>query len=833
MYAMQQHEKREFRLYTWPYRIASLALALLLLPAAAAELAISGRVVDENNTPVAGVRVSLRPTEPTGAAAQIAATSDNAGAFVMQIQPGSYLLTAEREGFFAVRERRVQITSAAETVEIVVHQLEQTSESINVSGTVPAVDSQDTTSERRLTGRQIIDVPYPATRDFRNALHIMPGVLRQPNGRLSFDGGMDDQVFYSLNGFNISDPITARFTTRLPVEAVRSVSYASGRYSPEFGKGSAGALAIQTTNGDDQLRYSATNFIPGIETDKGLHIGTWSPRFNLSGPIRRGRAWFSESVDTEYSVAVVPDLPAGQDRTTRWRGASVLHGQVNITPAQIVSFDLLGSYENAPRSGLSALDPISTSVDRGGRQYFASVKDQMYFPLGMVLEAGYAHSDTRAHERPQGSAFYVITPDGRDGNYFVRTTQKSRRDQFLVNLFTPMFHAAGTHQVKTGIDVDVVHFTQDAARTGFENYDRSGRLLSRTTFAGPGFLAIRNAQASSYVVDVWRVRSGVTVEYGVRQDWDELVRRFVVSPRLAIAYAPFGGTDTTIAAGYAVVHDASSLSIFARPLDQYSLMTIFGADGDPVSAPTTTVFRTGDHYRSPRYRNLSLGLEHRLLSKLRFSASLLRRRGVDGFTYASAARGPIDNATGSANVFELTNLRRDIYDSASFTIHHTVGREYVWMVNYMRSRARSNAVIDISIDQPLRVMNNLGRPSWDVPHRLLSWGYLPGWSENWAVAYLLDLRTGYPYSVVRDTGEVIGTVNERRLPMNFDLNVHLERKFRLGRHRFAIRAGLNNLTNSINAVGVNNVIDSPNFLHYYGREGRHGVFRLRWLKQGE
>ena len=80
----------------------------------------------------------------------------------------------------------------------------------------------------------------------------------------------------------------------------------------------------------------------------------------------------------------------------------------------------------------------------------------MYFALGMVLEAGYAHTDTRAHERPQGSSFYVITPDGRDGNYFVRTTQKARRDQFLVNLFTPVFHAAGTHQVKTGVDVDVV-----------------------------------------------------------------------------------------------------------------------------------------------------------------------------------------------------------------------------------------------------------------------------------------------------------------------------------------------------------------------------------------
>jgi hypothetical protein len=123
--------------------------------------------------------------------------------------------------------------------------------------------------------------------------------------------------------------------------------------------------------------------------------------------------------------------------------------------------------------------------------------------------------------------------------------------------------------------------------------------------------------------------------------------------------------------------------------------------------------------------------------------------------------------------------------------------------------------------------------SWDAPHRLLSWGYLPAWNRNWAIAYLLDVRTGFPFSIVKDTGEIVGSVNSRRFPINLGLNVHLERKFRLGRYRFALRAGLNNVTNSMNATGVNNVIDSPNFLRYYGKEGRHGVFRLRWLKPGD
>src|SRR5262249_19154714 len=154
-------------------------------------------------------------------------------------------------------------------------------------------------------------------------------------------------------------------------------------------------------------------------------------------------------------------------------GSSVFHGQVNLTPSQILSFDLLGSYENAPRNGISVLDPVSTSIDYGVHQYFASVKDQMYLARGMIIDVGYAYTTSRRYERPQGSVFYIITPNGRDGIYFVRVEQKSRRDQSLINVFLPSFQAAGTHQLKTGIDLDIVRFGQNSIRTGFENYDRN------------------------------------------------------------------------------------------------------------------------------------------------------------------------------------------------------------------------------------------------------------------------------------------------------------------------------------------------------------------------
>jgi hypothetical protein len=708
-----------------------------------------------------------------------------------------------------------------------------------VAANISPVDLESTSSERLITGRQILDIPYPATRSLKNALRIMPGVLQDRTGTLHFDGGLENQVFYSLNGFNIGDPVTGRFNTRLSVEAVRSLQYSTGRYSPEFGKGSAGALAIETVTGDDKLRYSITNFVPGIDMRKDLHIGTWAPRFGLSGPIRKGRAWFSDNVDLEYNQSVISDLPSGQDRNRTVRGSNLLHGQVNLTPANLLSVDFLGSLESAPRSGLGPLDPVSTTLDRRGRQLFLGFKDQIYFGRGALLELGYARTSTHLLQQPQGSDVYVMTPVGRSGNYFLNATQDSSRHQLLANLFLPAFSFAGHHQLKVGIDLDRLYYAQQGQRTGYENRDLSGRLLTRTVFGGNGTLHLSNTEASWYIVDAWRARSNMMIEYGLRQDWDALVRRPLLSPRLAVSYAPFGWKHTKLAGGYAVVYDASNLALFARPLDQYSLTTFYDAQGLPTRGPGITLFRADRHgLTAPRYHNWSFGVEQELPARFRLGVSLLRRRGEKGFTFLNWSHAsdvlPLDTArlyggTVFDAVYTLQNERRDVYDAAAITLNHSFGREYSWMVNYTRSRALSTAVLDISVDQPLRVIDNFGRLSWDAPNRLLSWGYLPGWGPNWAVSYLLDWRTGFPYSVQHESGEIIGTVNSFRFPVNFDLNLHLERKLRWRHYRFAVRAGFNNVTNHQNPTTVNNVIDSPHYLTYYGSEGRHLVFRLRWL----
>jgi hypothetical protein len=211
----------------------------------------------------------------------------------------------------------------------------------------------------------------------------------------------------------------------------------------------------------------------------------------------------------------------------------------------------------------------------------------------------------------------------------------------------------------------------------------------------------------------------------------------------------------------------------------------------------------------------------------------MRKRGRDGLVYKALNAAPpiveqqIFPGAENGGVNILTNLREDRYDEYAVTIRQSLPNQYTWLLSYIHSKAVSNAVLDVSIDQTLQVSDNFGPVPWDVPNRILSEGYLPLPLKNWAVAYLFDWRTGFPFSIVTQDNQVVGPVNSQRFGANFDLNLHLERRFQLFRYRFAIRVGANNLTDQRNATAVNNVQGSPSFMRFFGTEGRHFVVRIR------
>lgn len=810
-------------------------IALLTAGTLYAQAVLGGKVVDENGAPLAHARISA---QKNGGPAQTAETGPT-GTFQLDLPTmGRYLVTVQRTGYFQLSDRPVDVSQVAQEVTLVLNVNREVFQSVDVGESSSPVDPAETNREQRLSGTEVNDIPYPATQSFKNSLKLIPGVIEDPSAGVHFHGGAEYQTQYTLDGFDITDPITGRFNTTLAVEGIRSVDVVSSRETAQYGRGSAGTMAVRIDNGTDEYHFTATNFIPGIDTRNGFSLGAWSPRAGFSGPLKKGRAWFSDSITGGYSNGFVSGLPKGQNTNSGWSAGNLFHTQVNLTDSNILFGDILTNFTSQAHSGLGPLDPIATTSSRHSNELLGAVKDSQAWRSGAYVEFGVAFDRVFHQSTPQGSEPYIISPEGRSGNYFEYSHEHGDRKQLFLNFFPPVIHWAGRHQLQAGTDFQRLDYSADFRRTSFEVLGLNGLPEFVTDFAGPGSLHLPNSAEATYLNDHWTILKPLTADIGVRQDFDQLTHRSVAAPRLAMAWSPLKNAQTKLVAGYSVIYDAANLSIFAQPLDQQAVTTPYSPAGTP-GTPFSTVFLPGHDLHLPRYGQVSAGVEHDFGHGLYSTFDWLRKRGRDGFVYAPEGSTmpivvqPIYPGAESGGTYVLSNLRRDRYDEYALTIRQSLPEQYEWLVSYVRSHAVSNAVLDINVDQTLQISNNFGPVPWDAPNRFLSEGYLPArlpfhvTFKNWAIAYLFDWRTGFPFSVVNPANQVVGPVDGLRFGSTLDLNLHVERRFELFRYRWAIRVGANNLTDHRNATAVNNVLGSPNYLTYYGTEGRHFVVRIR------
>jgi len=310
------------------HRIAVLLLAgLALRGQAPGQVAWNGRVVDQNDAPVAGARVRI---QQEGRPALEAASSPT-GSFVLSVPAaGRYLVTVDRAGYFQLRDQPVEIAAGGSETTLVLNVQEEVFQSIHVGALPSPVDPAVAADEQHLSGTEINDIPYPATESLRNGMRLLPGTVQDPSGGLHFHGGAEYQTQYTLNGVDITDPIGGRFGTLLAVDGVQSVDLESARAPAPYGPGSGGTLAIHSENGTDQFRYTVTNFVPGIDQRGGTRIGDWTPRAVFSGPIFKGKAWFADSLYGSYNSGYVAGLPPGADTNAAWSMGNLAHAQLNL-----------------------------------------------------------------------------------------------------------------------------------------------------------------------------------------------------------------------------------------------------------------------------------------------------------------------------------------------------------------------------------------------------------------------------------------------------------------------------------------------------------------------
>jgi outer membrane receptor protein involved in Fe transport len=802
---------------------AALLLALLFTAAASAQQSherfrLSVVVTDENGVAVSSARLTLTPVETKTV---FKGDTDYAGRHEFaDLQPGPYQLQVEKEGFYAAVVKDVQLKQATR-LEVTLHHQQEFAEVVDVIYSPPAIDLSRIESSQHLSNQQIINLPYPTTRDIRNALPLIAGILQDATGQIHLNGSASRQIFAQLDGFNVSDPVNGLLTLRVSTDAIRSIEAEGSRYSAEYGKGSGGVLSLTTGMGDDHYRFSATDFIPSFQSRRGLSINNWTPRATLSGPLSKKRAWFFEAADGEYGLKIISELPRGADRSSAWRLSNLAKAQVNLSSSDILTASFLLNRFHSDHAGLSRFNPLETTLNQSESAYLLSLKEQSYLSKRALVEFGLSISQFSKSEIPLGQMPYVITPEGARGNFFRAAQRRARRIQWIASAIFPAVDWRGKHEFKFGVDIDRITYAQSYERRPITILREDGTLARRITFPGAISFQKNNLELSGFAQDRWSLTDRLLLELGLRLDWDEVLRATSASPRIASSYLL---TDKTkIAAGVGVFADATDLDLITRSLAGQRTDYFYASAGKTLRRePLLSIFRVNEAaLKRPRLINCSAELERKLPASLYLRVEFIKKRGQRGFAF-------INNASQALNLFELSNSGRDRYSAIQITLRRDFKGGHYLLASYTRSRARSNAVLDFSLDNPIFSQQAGGRLPWDAPNRLMAWGWLP-LVKGFDLAYWLEWRDGFPFSVIDQDQQIVGPPNSRRLPDYFSLNTHVERRFRLFGFQWALRVGFNNLTNRDNPTGVNNNIDSPQFLTLGGLQHRTFLGRIRLL----
>lgn len=784
-------------------------------------------VLDQSGQSIANAKVTI--VEP--GRTPVTVWTDYAGRcryVLAQSEPYQLHITAS--GFYSFSESGVDPFSPSIEVKLTHEELLQ--QQVQVTASPSGIDPQKSADTFALGTQAIVNIPYPVSRDIRTLLPFIPGVIADGTGQVHVAGSEYWETLYMLDGFDIRSPASGQLALRVSTDAVRSIDAETTRYPVEYGRSTGGVIAFATGTGDNKFRYNATDFLPSFHDLNGIRFDKFVPRFTFSGPIVRNHAWFFDGLETEYDNIYIPELPAGANTDKLFRGSDLLKLQTDLNSSNSLTAAVLYNLYHSPYDGISPLVPQQSTTKRNTIAWFPYVQDRQRLPDGAMLETGLGVLRFHDGYEPYSGSSFTLTPETAKGSYFQNLVGNSQREEGHATLFLPRKHWLGSHDVRGGIDLDHIQFGERQTNAPVNYLREDGTLLRRSVFSAVAPFSRHNAEIGAYVEDHWNTRlNGLLLEPGLRFDWDEIIRRPLFSPRIALVYAPGEEPNTKISAGFGIYYEHTQLDYLEDALGGSRYDTYYNADGVTPSGPAqvTNFTYNQSSLREARAINWSIGIEQQLPWSIYAKADFMDKNISGLFTYVNQS-GP----TALSGNYLLTSNRRDHDYVAGFQLRRNFAPGYTLFVAYTHSLAHTNAAIDYSPTISFLGPQQSGPLAWNVPNRVISWGWLPFdvplFRKNWDFVYDLDWHSGFPITSVNANHQVVGAVGSHSFPNYVSFSPGLEWRFHLHGYYFGLRGVMENATDSQNPAVVNNNVDSPDYLMFTEPLGRALTARIRLIQ---
>lgn len=758
---------------------------------------------------------------------QVAETSaNNEGEYEFtKLAPGEYTLEVTAEGF-KTSSQNITVRAGETSVENIKLEVADVTATVTVTSSTSGqgVQTSETAPAAIIKQTDLQTLPLP-NEQLLDALPLVPGVIRGPDGQIAMNGARPSQSGMTVNSANVTDPVTGAFAINLPIEAVESAQVLTNPYAAEYGKFTGGVTAVQTRSGTNKFSFEAQSFFPRFARRGGKWAGieAFTPRLAFSGPIKKNKLWFMQSFAYRFVRTPIESLPQDRRDTRLESFDSVSQLDWDINPSNHLTSTFSLFPEKLGYVGLNTFNPQEVTPNYKQRGFFWAVNERRTMSSKALLESYFSVKKFDADVFPSsGEQGMNFTPNVNTGNFFNRQERRSTQVDVLevYNFEPPKF--AGTHFMKVGIGLTHTSFDGRNTSNTVRVLRRDGTRTEQIDFVGQGALTRNTTEFASFFEDKWTVNERLTLEYGVRFDRDNIASTNNVAPRLAIAFAPLRDGRTVIRGGIGLFYDQIDLNVATFPQLQERLITRYGGDGRQVlgSQLQRPVLQNGK-YLTPRSVNWNIELDREWLKNLFVRVGYQQRQGTREFVL-----DPINSAT-SGSILSLNNAGKSRYRELQVTTRYTF-RHNELNASYVRSKAIGD-LNDFNsyfgnFQNPIIRPNERSLLPYDAPNRFVFWGNF-GVKYGITVAPVLDLRNGFPLSNIDEDRNFVGPRNRGRYPAFASLDMQVLKSLSApGRfkEKYRFRVGLKvfNVTNHFNPRDYQGNLASDEFGGFYNGVGR-------------
>ena len=794
--------------------------------------------------PLEGIRVELakspQDSQPlatlTDAAGHYEFTQSRVGICTLRVNQQGFKPFAGTISLSANQTAVVDITLALDTIE----------EKVEVKEQAASLPTESASPASTVNNRQLETLPL-AQQKFRDALPIVPGVIRTLDGKLSVRGTSENQGMLQVDSAKTVDPVTGSFSIPVPIDAIQTVSVDKTPFGAENGGFSGGLTTIETTPPPSDWFYKVKDFNVSLRGKNGHFVGISqaTPRVSFGGPVGGGKVNFSEVFEYDVRRDPVRGLAWPRNEIKSQGFNSFTRAQAILSPQHVFNADVNVFPMRTEFANITALVPQTASSDYNQKGVSAGISDLRSFRSGALLRIALRYTRFQSNAHGQGPADMLMNPEGWDGNFF--NSWNRAANQFEAY---PTFQFApkkwfGRHELKIGADVTHRSYTGNSQSHPIQLLREDRTLAEEISFTSNGPLSASATDVEEFVQDRWMVNDHLSIDMGGRLTSETVGRSAAFGPRAGFAYSPRKNQKTVFRAGAGLFYDRVSLLEADFAHNPERTLSLFDATGQLTGSPTTYlnafvgngVGPLSSRVRSkpgtsPRSFVSNIEVDRQLWGKAVLRVSYIYSQTRDLFVV-----NPIPGVFGSAGLLGLFPTGRANYHEFEATLHFQLVHHADLNVSYIWSRARGDlntvSSVFLPFEQPVIRPNASGILPSDVPNRVVSWGvfHLP-WSLT--VSPVVDLHTGFPYSNVNVLQNYVGLPNGPRFPTFFSADAQIYRDFHLhlplvergSRHK--VRVGLYsiNLTNHGNYREVYSNVTSPFFGRFTGFQRRVDGFIL-------